>query len=113
MNYSGYAQAKGTSPQWTYDLIRDVKEPNRQSLWAEDARSAFRLNRWRIVALKPLDVSVFSKSELESLDWAIATYGSMTMQQLIDETKKEKLYREADLTGEISVESMARSLPRR
>lgn len=105
------AMGKGPVPSGTYDLIRDVQDPNRQSLFADDARSTFRLKGWRIVPLKPLDISVFSKSERESLDWAIANYGALTMQQLIDETQKEKPYKEADLTGQISLESIAKTLP--
>ena len=106
------AMANGPVPSSTYDLIKDVQDPRRQiSLYADEARSTFRLRGWRIIPLKPLDVSVFSKSEIESLDWAIERYGGLTINQLIAETRKEKPYREADLNGEISVESIAKSLP--
>jgi hypothetical protein len=106
------AMANGPVPSGTYDLIRDVQDTDRQiSLWADAARNTFRLKGFRIISLKPLDISVFSKSELESLDWAIENYGGLTIRQLIAETQKEKPYKEADFNGQITIESIAKSLP--
>lgn len=104
------AMANGPVPSGTYDLIRDVQNPTRQSLWADDARSTFRLQGWRIVPVAQLDTGVFSKNELASLDWALEHYSSLTARQLIDISHKEKAYKEADPNGEISIEAIAKSL---
>lgn len=105
------AMANGPVPSGTYDLIEDVQDPNRQSLWGDEARRTFRLHGWTIVPLKPLDISVFSKSERDNLDWAIETYGGLTFSQLKAETRKERPYTEADFDGRISIESIAKTLP--
>ena len=105
------AMTNGPVPSGTYDLIRDVKDPNRRSLWADDARSTFGLQGWRIMPLAQPDTSVFSKNELASLDWAIENYSALTARQLIDISHEEKAYKEADPNGDISIEAIARSLP--
>ena len=105
------AMANGPVPSRTYDLIRDVQDPNRQSLYADAARTTFRLKGWLIVPLAQLDLGVFSKSEMDSLDWAIENYSGLTTRQLVDISHEERAYKEADPNGEISIEAIARSLP--
>ena len=101
----------GPVPSGTYDLIRDVQDPNRQSLWAEHARSNFALKGWNVVPFRDADETIFSSSEIESFDWAISTYGAIPVKNLIDISHDEPAYKDADFNGDISVEAIAKTLP--
>jgi uncharacterized phage-associated protein len=105
-----FALKDGPVPSGTYDLVRDVQDRTRRTPNAEKARSAFGLDGYWVKPLREPDVSFMSKSDLECINRAINEIGRLPFGRLKD-LSHDAAYHSANLNGEISVETIAATLP--
>jgi uncharacterized phage-associated protein len=104
-----FALPNGPVPSGTYDLIRDVQYPQRESPHAEKARETFSLNGWHIKPSREADLSFMSQSDIECLNKAIKEVGRLPFGRL-KELSHDAAYHSANINGEIPIEAIASTL---
>lgn len=105
-----YALKDGPVPSGTYDLVRDVQNPTRQSPNANKARAAFSLDGYQVKPLRDCDATFLSRSDIKCLDDAINEIGHLPFGS-VKALSHDAAYHSANLNGEISVEDIASTLP--
>lgn len=73
-----YALRNGPVPSQSYDMVKDVRD-GRISLFSSHAMSSFEVNRVtnNITVLRPLQLDLFSRSDLQCIDQSIAENGML------------------------------------
>jgi uncharacterized phage-associated protein len=100
-----YALPHGPVPQGAYDIIKGLRnEPNGRQY--ESAQLALRMEGNTIMPQRDADTDVFSASDLECLDEAIAEFGRLSFAELKTRTH-DAAYKATSHCGEIAIEAIA------
>jgi uncharacterized phage-associated protein len=102
------AMTNGPVPSGTYNLIKTVQNAI-QSSHSDHAQSSFGVDGWNVFPLREFYEDLFSSSDMECLDKAIAEYGSLDVGTLIDRSHDDA-YKAADFNSEIPIEAIAATL---
>lgn len=105
-----YALKDGPVPSGTYDLVRSVQDPYRETPYAEIARAAFSLDGYWVKPSRDPDLSFLSKSDRACIDAAIKNIGRLPFGRLKD-ISHDAAYHSANLNGQIPIEAIAATLP--
>lgn len=109
-----WAMRLGPVPSMAYDMVKAARD---ESAWllpevAGMAREGIEVDeKHQIVPKRSPDLELLSPSEIECLDEAIETYGSMSFSDLRAIAHEDEAYLSADSDDHISVETLASSLP--
>lgn len=104
------AMKSGPVPSLAYDIVKAVKDGWNCSFSDDDIlklKEAFALDGYKIIPCKGPDYDFFSKASLESLDYAIRTYGNLPGPRL-KALSHDEAYKSAGLDDIITVEAMAK-----
>jgi uncharacterized phage-associated protein len=104
------AMRDGPVPSGTYDLIKDVRDLSRTSMYADQARQTFAVEGVNLVPFRKPNEKFLSESDKECLDMAIKEVGNLSYSAL-KRKSHDKAYESADLNGEITLEAIAATLP--
>ena len=105
------AMNHGAVPSGTYDIVKIARGDSSFKLDLDfDLQEVFKIDGNSITPLREPNLDYLSKSDIECLESAIATYGSMTFQQLKDRSH-DKAYESADINDVIPVEEIIKTLP--
>jgi hypothetical protein len=104
-----FALPNGPVPSGTYDLIRDVQYPQRESPYADKARQTFSLNGWRVLPSRDANLEFMSESDRLCLDRAINEVGHLTFGAL-KILSHDAAYHSANINGEIPIDAIAATL---
>ncbi len=102
------AMSHGPVPSGVYDIIKDVSS-ERPSSYDVESKEAFSVDGYYIVPKREANISFFSKSDLKCLDESIARHEELSFGQLKNKSH-DAAYETADMNGEISVYSIAKTL---
>jgi len=103
------AMSHGPVPSGAYALIQEVRG---ESIYppGKDTLSAIQLDGNNIVGKRESNGDVLSRSEIERLDSAIATYGNRTFAELQSESH-DAAYHAANENDEIPLQALVESVP--
>lgn len=102
----------GPVPDYTYNLAKLVRGDGWMPYCdvGTEAKSAFRVGQRTIEPLREPNLDFLSESDIECLNAAIQQYAHLTFNQL-HHLSSDEAYHNADENGEISLESIATTLP--
>jgi uncharacterized phage-associated protein len=104
-----FALPYGPVPEGTYNLLKDAKYRHRESLYAEQARSAIAVNGNWVKPSRDANMELLSQSDIMCLNKAIEENGSLPFGVLKDKSH-DAAYHSANINGEIPVEAIAATL---
>jgi uncharacterized phage-associated protein len=84
------AMQHGPVPSYVYDLIKAADEGDIPELAVDD---------FAVAALRDPKTAMFSKSDIEALDWAISEFGNVPFNQLIKISHDEIIWQQATNNG--------------
>ncbi len=100
----------GPVPSGTYDILKHVRGDG-LSCFVPHPKESFRIEDDKLVVpFRDANLDLLSDSERDSLDAAIATYGTMSFGQLT-ELSHDKAWDSADESEFIAVEQIVATLP--
>jgi uncharacterized phage-associated protein len=105
------AMNHGPVPSGAYDAIKDVRG---MAVWCRRhplAKKALRVQGTEIIPTIEPDLDLFSESDLECLDETIRECRDLSFQELKKRSHGDPAFRKADANGEMTIESIAATLP--
>ena len=103
------AMRSGPVPSGLYDIVKDVRD-KRISPFVEKAGNAFEIAGRRFVPKRDADLDYFSKTDIESLDRAIAEIGHLSFSALQQKSHGPE-YEAADSNDEIPFDAFVKTIP--
>jgi hypothetical protein len=103
------AMVNGPVPSESYDIIRGIRGIGLYPA-SDFEKDSFSIKENNLIPSRVSNSSLLSKSDIECLNEAIMNYKDFTFQRLHD-TSSDRAYNSADINGEMTVESIAETLP--
>jgi len=104
------AMDKGPVPSGLYDIVKDVRDNRRISPFVAKAKKAFEVQGTRFIARRDANLEYLSKSDIESLDKAIAEIGHLSFAALKAKSHGPE-FKQADENDEIPFDAFVESIP--
>jgi len=104
------AMRSGPVPSNLYDIVKDVRDLRRISAFVTKAHAAFEIQGRKFIPKRDADLQYFSKSDLESLDRAMAEIEDLSFSALKKKSHGPD-YEAADADDVIPFDAFVKTIP--